>query len=746
MKNTTKLIILFSIAAMLIYACSSNDDTQQMVDDDMSINDDVDPSDDDNSGDMMGNFEMTTVQAVLPEGVELDLSTTSIASLGEEVMVDSNGMALLPFNSGTVELGYLLDEDNNVLLLGFLSDQRTEISVTTTAEVMLYFGLDYFLLDASAKTAFLDAVPSSTNFDVLVSGLTTLFEENPLMYAEGIYLTLLNQNIEQLTQSTNAILPEQRIFLDDVLEKSGITFNKVDESTINLQNTFPRRSRILVYRKSFFDREGNLTEIPNFRENEPLVNLLFEPGKTLDLGNLDIGTPVSVINANAASIDNATESGPIVLPVNTATEFAVEYEVVVIGSGTPTNVVRDFTERERDIYGDINEEAYILDYFLPALLDIGGNKALLQNINTAGKEALVNAVSPVLEQYPEVLENVRNNEFKDASETWFPELYENIRLSDDLRNLLGNVYNILTNNGNSPNTFIQSQELAETGIARTERVMAAVYGNMDFSRKSNIGQLRTTAKILEQWQPFSIDAEVGITATNTEVCLGEAQELRATLLTISDAEVESLEFHWSSSNRFGGRIQDINGDPNNFGTEIVTENNAVSYISAALESDLDGGSNIETITVTIMARNLRRNDLTEIGTATIDINNVICESFTASVTQQPNFRILRESALICNGNPEYQAFSPVPFSADFEEVEGAVAYDASITFDDGLVGGTFRIQNLEDLGGGLVRYNFGIGSIVIVNTCNEQQARDEAQNFVDNLTRIPVSIEITPIF
>lgn len=741
MKNLIKFILSVVAVIFLIWACNSNDDVEQMMnDDDVAMSDDVDPTDD---GPIGGSFEMVDVTVILSNNSDIDLNATSIVSLGNIESIDADGMGMVAVNPGTIETAYLIDNDNNVLLAGFISDDRQEISIRTTVELMLYYGLDYYLLPDNAKTAFLNTVAQTPNFDSLVSSIEVLFEENALMYAEGTYIDVLNQAINGLTGGVDTTIAPIRIFLDDVLEKSGVTFSKLDESSINLTNTLPRRSRILVYRMSSFDRQGNLTEIPNFRENEPIINMAFDPA-TSTISDFAIGNRISEINANAAAVENARESGPINLPINVATEFAVQYEVVIIGSGTSSDVVRDFTGAEQEIYEEINEETYILDFFLPTLLDIGGNKSLLENLDDATEQALLNEVQSILESYSDVRESIRNNEFKDASESWLPELYDNIRLSDDLRNMLGGIYNVLSNNGNSPNTFIQSQELIEEGIERTERVMEAIFQNMDFRSKTNLGQLRTTAKILEQWQPYSTDAEVGITATNTEVCLGEAQELRATLLTVSDPEVETLEYHWSSSNRFGGQIQDINGDPNNFGAEIVTETNVVSYISAALESDLGSGANTETITVTIMARNIRRNDLTEIGNAAIDINNSICESFIVSFVPDMHIRELEDNG--CPDGIEYRVDSPLNYNADFEAVDGATGYLGAVTNANGDVGNQFTLENLQDLGNGMLRVNFATGPFITgFRTCNLENAEAQLEEFLSNIIE-PVSIEITPAF
>ena len=208
--------------------------------------------------------------------------------------------------------------------------------------------------------------------------------------------------------------------------------------------------------------------------------------------------------------------------------------------------------------------------------------------------------------------------------------------------------------------------------------------------------------------------------------------------------METLEYHWSSSNRFGGQIQDINGDPNNFGAEIVTETNVVSYISAALESDLGSGANTETITVTIMARNIRRNDLTEIGNATIDINNSICESFIVSFVPDMHIRELEDNG--CPDGIEYRVDSPLNYNADFEAVDGATGYLGAVTNANGDVGNQFTLENLQDLGNGMLRVNFATGPFITgFRTCNLENAEAQLEEFLSNIIE-PVSIEITPAF
>lgn len=744
MKRTTYILTLL-ILWVLPFGCSSDDPIDTVVDP-VQKEEPKDPENPDEPGTpTTGGFQMADVVVSLPAESDVNLMSTTFQSLGKTITL-TNGVATeVPINTGSYELGYLLDDSNNVLLAGFLSDNRKELNLETTAEVMLYYALDYYLLPESGKKAFLDNVRKLPSFSSLVSGITDLFVQDPMMYSAGTYTSALETTVSQITaKKTDTNLSSARIFFKDDATKSGVTLSSVDSTHIRLQNALPRRSEVVIYKKSVTDRNGNVMDIANYLDN-PVGNFELETGKLNQIAELEVGSPLAQISTQQASIDNASDSGPILLPVNPATEFVAEYEVVLIGSGLDRADARNMTAEELRIYTDLTKKTYILDYFLPTLLDVGGNKSLLPPFGSTKETALVNSVLPVLEQYPDVMQRVIQNEFKEATKLFLPALYDDIRLSNDLRNLLQEVYQTLSGNGEFPNTFIQSQELIETGLDRTKVILRTIDQNIKATNtRANFGNLRTEAFNFESWSVKSIDAVVEMQQDNVELCLGEATELRVTVITDFDPEVEEFEFHWSTSNKFGGRVQDIGDDANNFGVSIVSKNNFVSYISTALESDLGNGNNPETVTVVLYFRNKMTGVLTEAGRDKMTVNNIkTCESFTVPFERQPNFREIPDST--CPNDIGFQAFSPVPYRAAFEAVDGAIGYKGIITRSNGLVNDEITL-NVEDLGDGLLSFTTGVGSIRIFNSCNEGQAEAKAQEFVNSVTIEPATIEITPIF
>src|SRR5690606_19899715 len=158
-------------------------------------------------------------------------------------------------------------------------------------------------------------------------------------------------------------------------------------------------------KKGYTDREGNPFDIPNYT-SDIFMEFELESGGSNTIQEMEVGNSLDQINAQQASIDNAIETEPILLPLIPATEFVAEYEVVIIGSGQENSEERAMPATELDKYAEINKKTYVIDYFLPTLLDIGGNKSLLPPFGSDKEDALYNAVLPVLEEYPDVIEAV----------------------------------------------------------------------------------------------------------------------------------------------------------------------------------------------------------------------------------------------------------------------------------------------------------------------------------------------------
>ncbi|MGB3150268.1 MAG: hypothetical protein WBB27_06350 [Maribacter sp.] len=596
MKKTRQLLNILFFSFLLVIGCSKDNNIPQ--EQDPTQQEPMNPDMPDNP-DPTGQFEMVDVQIILPQGSEIDIETTTVFTLAMPSNVSANGIGKLPYNAGTAQLTYLMDLENNLLLAGFLTDDRKEISVATTAEVMLYFGLGYQLLSDNVKPPYVNAVQQIDGFSNFISEIETLFTSNPLMYTEGTYESVLNTKINEIT-AKETIDIAARIEVDSGDSRSGITISAVDASNIQVQNSYPRRAHTFVYKKSSTDLDGNETQISNYTSS-PLTDFKLEPGGT-DIGVQNSGITIQQ-QCNAASQginENSVTSEPLNLPVRDD-ELSAEYEVVVVGPGTRINSYgRNFTAAEQTKYEELSKEAFILDKFLPTLLDIGGNKGLLPPVGDTQETALVNIVLPFLEANTDVLALVINNDFDAASKDFIPFLYEDIRQSNDLRQILTGVYNTI-NGGDFPNTFIQSQELIETGEARYKALTRIINNNINSNNNKCNNYRLNDSESFESWGVKSSNGKVKVGPELLNILFDEVGDISVEA-TVDLEEGQTLEYDWMTSGTFGGRIQDINGDPSNFGISITTTEKTVSFSSVALEADLGSGDNIENVTVTAFVK------------------------------------------------------------------------------------------------------------------------------------------------
>ncbi|MBC8767751.1 hypothetical protein H4O18_07080 [Arenibacter sp. BSSL-BM3] len=596
MKKTKQIIIFMLITFVLSLGCSKDDPIiPPLVGPGENPTKPQEPS---NPGNRQ--FEMVDVKIIFPQGSEIELKTTTAFSLASSSSVAATSMGNLPFNKGTVQLAYLMDLDDNLLLAGFLTDERKEISAATTAEVMLYFGLGYQLLPEEIKKPYLRAVQQVAGFSDFVSNIETLFGNNPLMYTEGTYQSILNAKIDEISTKETIDLTA-RIEVDSGDTRSGITVSDVDAFNVQVQNSYPRRAHTFVYKKSSTDENGNVTQLPNYTAKAVSDFKLAPGGRNSGLQDGSASIQQQCTVAAKSNIENTTTSGSINLPLEEG-ELSAEYELVVVGPGTgASGNSRDFTPAERAKFEQLSKEAFILDNFLPTLLDIGGNKGLLPKVGSAKEGALVNAVMPYLEANPNVLAQVLENDFDAASKDFIPFLYEDIRQSNDLRELLKNVYDVV-DGGEFPNTFIQSQELIETGEARLKALTSIIDRNINsYNNKCNNFRMKDTSNF-ESWTVKSSDGKVKVGPECLVILLDEVGDI--TVQVTADLENgQTLEYEWRTSGTFSGRIQDINGDPSNFGTSVTTANRTISFSSAALNSELSDGDNIENVTVTAYVKN-----------------------------------------------------------------------------------------------------------------------------------------------
>lgn len=615
MKTSLKFLIGLLAIILLVWACSSKDSIEEMMtDDDISMSDDVDPTDDDPVG--SGEFKLVDVAIDLPEGSNLNLANTKVVSLGQLVSVENNTAANIPFNPGSIELAYLLDSDDNVLLAGFLSDETKEISIETTAGVLVYFGMVSSLRGVDYKNFFVQNIGQQEPFQQFVATLENLIVQNSTVIVEGGYMSELNTAISALSEK-EVIEIEYKIDLGTI-QSSGLALNEISDKSFNVTNSYPRRTHAFLYKKSFKNLLGEETVINSEIEGNdtadreldiPFISLAEENNEDFQ-GQV---TNFTLCSQGARYVGKTSEDLNLELGGDRSSET---FELSVIGPGKGTTSEREMTNKEQEKFEELSVQTFVLDYFIPILMDIGGNRDVYSAKTLQSATSLTASVEPILRAHEPSITAVLDNDYETAIKEFIPFLYDDIRLSNDLRTIMTSLYSIISD-GNSPNTFIQNNELIQEGEQRYLKISSSILRSLNESVGiSCINQRLGSSAKLEKWDVTISEGIVKLTPEKMiTIPFADAKEINA-LVFFDLGSGEEFEYEWSTTTQFGGVLYDLDNDIN--GSSFTTSNSKVNFISNASSMQLGDDENIETITVKAFVKNGGTRD--EVGEATMTVD------------------------------------------------------------------------------------------------------------------------------
>lgn len=601
-----KYLGLAAAAIVLTTSCSNEDIPRP---------DRADLSDGGNPGSETAAYQNVSVQITGPAASLPNIRSTSLFSMGVAAPTDGAAGGTLPFNPGTVETAFLLDENDEVLLAGFLTDDRKEISVATTVEVLLYFNMLNPLRSDGYKKIFIENIQINPVFREFVTQLEGRFLENPQLFSTDNFIAELNGVIEQLSGRPEIDLAVKINF--GSIAQSGLNLNETGEQSFSVTNSYPRRAHAFVYKVSYKDEAGNETILNSEIEGNDTPDRDFALPYLRLLDESEGNFQNQVTNFNLCSQGARYEAV-------TSDELNLElfegrssetYELAIIGPGRGNLLDRPMTKLEREKFEELSTETFIMDYFLPILMDIGGNRDVYSAKSLQDASSIIPVIEPILKAHAPSFEAVLENDFETAIQEFFPFLYGDIRLSNDFRNILSALYELI-DDGSSPNRFIQNQELIQEGELRYTKITAFITRSLKESVGIHcINERLGTSSPLENWELKISQGKVKLKPemVNT-VPFDDAREIRAVVFYDLE-EGETLEYEWSTTSQYGGILNDYNGQD---GTSFTSTSERVGFFSNASSTILGDGDNLETVSVKVYVVEGNRRD--EIGQASMNAN------------------------------------------------------------------------------------------------------------------------------
>ncbi len=559
-----------------------------------------------------GEYILTDVQVVLPSGSSFDLSQTTVFTLSKTSSVGADGKARMPYNSGRHELAYLFDASQNLIMVGFISDDNKEISVGTTAQALLYFGLgaSYATSDA-ARIAALKKITSYTQFADFRRELEQMFSTDPLMLSKNTYRDAFIRTTNDISDIPVLDIIGKQVKVQDADEtKSGITVKTLSDEheTIELSNQYERRAHAFFYKTAYKDLNNNPTTI---------INTFYD----FTAFNEQIAVKGNVRNNNNLS----QISGPVKLPLQN-NEKEATWKTRIVGPGKVVNA--NLTNDERSRLEQLWVDFFAIDLLMPHMLHalgLAGARYTIIPDNIEAARPFTDVVKSYLEEKGSALDKVKNGnwkagikEFADYVEA---DYYKRVKLASVLLDV------VTAAKGNSSAYVPGGEDLEEfEEYHRKSRAAAMGWASEESIKSDNWIETTYKSNTFEEWTVKVKGDDVAITPKHSQTM----RFSNHTLAVSANPELSSgqtLEYEWSTAGVFG-----VLKSGSTEATTITTTSKSITYYG----KEAPGDDNVERVTVTAYIKNSSgTKEVYGTDTATINVKKVKIEMRPDNATLSP---------------------------------------------------------------------------------------------------------------
>jgi hypothetical protein len=162
-----------------------------------------------------------------------------------EFPVDNSGKSKVRFASETTKLAFLVDETGNSLMMGFITDNKKEISIETTASVLVYFGLGVSLQPNEIKKKYLEGYSGMEGMSEFTQSIKEEFSKNPEMIRNGGFINSLNDYLTTFAPADTIDIRAKQIQVDPNGFRSGIQVYELDHQNVQIRKPIPKKSPCL---------------------------------------------------------------------------------------------------------------------------------------------------------------------------------------------------------------------------------------------------------------------------------------------------------------------------------------------------------------------------------------------------------------------------------------------------------------------------------------------------------------------
>lgn len=554
-----------------------------------------------------------------PNGVAIDPKSVVVQnSLGGAPLGGSGTFTLQAF--GDAQLTMVTGSGGKPLLLSFLGAKQTDVSVHTTAEVLVFYAGYFFMLPHAQRQIVLDSLSTLPGLDAIEGALNTAITKNPAASSitdpavvAAVHNLALGLTRSSAGGSPASAGPHTRVSRALTISpsadgRSGIK-PLLDSAPdgVHFQNSYRRSASVFVDQVSHVALQD--TAVPGTQitdgppDRSPAQTISSVSGFNGVLGTINdivkaYFDPPGNGTSTAATAYTPIYTDSIPLP-NRADAKSTRYRIAVVGPGAKAGDESQLTAVERQAQLETSTSFFINDVFVPFAASV----ALGANSLTPGTNSVVNSLKELPGIYgtiPGFEERAAAGDVKGVFTLGFTALASAGPVQDKTIDAIFKFVNISSAVGigkASTAALAFSRVLTGGDLLLGAVDLGAVTGDVTRSNRADV---------------YFIDA------VPTKVTLTPATSALMPLATVglttmvpgTDGGSGPLVYHYKNTAKYGNLIDGIPGHRDEFDSSL----SKVTYVAGATGSS----GNSDTVTVTPSIVNGQKR--TEVGTASATVS------------------------------------------------------------------------------------------------------------------------------
>lgn len=211
------------------------------------------------------------VNILIPEGLDLSGGIVSTGLMDFSIDPTGNSKVVLP--PGVSRIAFVFDKEENLVLMGQISNDQKTIGVASTSEVLAYLGMGMWYFPKQVQQEFFQSMDKIAAIAEFITQITGLAGSDPYFLEKGLFQDALEELTNSIERDTDLIdIRSRQIDVDRTGKASGIQIYENDPQIIKIQNYYRRLAKAFIYKHAFIrkgDEENTLQIVKeNIRGND----------------------------------------------------------------------------------------------------------------------------------------------------------------------------------------------------------------------------------------------------------------------------------------------------------------------------------------------------------------------------------------------------------------------------------------------------------------------------------------------